>query len=397
MKDPVEDYLKRFATTVNPGCHVTGMPDRSFNHVVVVPCHDEGDTVRHMVQSVPGGDRSLVVLVVNDRARDGASVHERNRQTIRWVKQWESAPASDRARVLCVARTVDTEPLGPRQGVGMARRLGCDLALRGMVEGRLGARWLHCTDADARLPRDYFARAVGHGGAALTYPFTHGLEGPGWNRRAVMLYETFLRHYVAGLAYAESPYAFFTVGSTMALCPEAYARVRGIPDVLAAEDFHLLNKLAKVGAIHNVPGEPIALSGRASARVPFGTGPTVRRWGKALSQGQGVPFYHPKCFWVLRLVLRYGLRVVRGERDLAKVAPMVRRWFEPESETMGHWHDACRGALRCSTQAVVRERFFHHRFDALRTRQAVFELRKRWADVMIHASDKPRCTTVGCS
>ena len=66
------------------------------------------------------------------------------------------------------------------------------------------------------------------------------------------LYEYSLRYYVAGLTYAQSPYAFHTIGSTMAVNAEHYASVRGFPRREAGEDFYLLNKLAKVGSVHTL-------------------------------------------------------------------------------------------------------------------------------------------------
>ena len=48
------------------------------------------------------------------------------------------------------------------------------------------------------------------------------------------------------MKYARSPYAFHTIGSTMAVSANHYAKVRGFPKREAGEDFYLLNKLAKV-------------------------------------------------------------------------------------------------------------------------------------------------------
>ncbi len=66
---------------------------------------------------------------------------------------------------------------------------------------------------------------------------------------ATQLYELSLRYYVAGMKFARSPYAFHTIGSSMAVSPVHYARVRGFPKREAGEDFYLLNKLAKLGSV----------------------------------------------------------------------------------------------------------------------------------------------------
>src|SRR5690606_17786041 len=96
---------------------------------------------------------------------------------------------------------------------------------------------------------------------------------PSWH--ALVLYEISLRSYEYGLAYAGSPYAFQTLGSTLALNPAAYAKVRGFPKRLAGEDFYILNKLIKIGPIYLRNDRCLQIKDRPSQRVPFGTGTSV--------------------------------------------------------------------------------------------------------------------------
>ncbi len=117
---------------------------------------------------------------------------------------------------------------------------------------------------------------------------------------ATALYELRLHHYVRGLEYAGSPYAFHTLGSCLAVSFEGYAQVRGFPKRSGGEDFHLLNKLAKTGPVIRLAGDCIELASRHSQRAPFGTGAAVARISNA-----GMPltlplFYHPACFAALR-------------------------------------------------------------------------------------------------
>jgi hypothetical protein len=177
----------------------------------------------------------------------------------------------------------------------LARKIGFDIALRLYRSSRLASSWLHSTDADVLLPRDYFDRASNvpkNHAAALVYPFTHRGEEDVALARAIQLYEISLRYYVLGLASAASPYAHHTVGSTLAIDAIAYAKVRGVPKRTAAEDFYLLGKVAKIGTIAALSGTPISVSGRVSRRVPFGTGPAVERIAR---KGQ-FTLYHPLIF-----------------------------------------------------------------------------------------------------
>ena len=79
--------------------------------------------------------------------------------------------------------------------------------------------------------------------------------------------------------------------------------MRGFPKRAGAEDFYLLNKLAKLGAMPRLQGRCIQLQTRYSTRVPFGTGPAVAAIAEAEQQTELPLFYHPQCFQALRAVL----------------------------------------------------------------------------------------------
>src|SRR6202022_2192121 len=164
------------------------------------------------------------------------------------------------------------------QGVGLARKVGNDVALALAAGDRLSSGWLHNTDADTLLPRDYFDQMTGvpEKAAAAIYFFEHRFEKDPGLAEAARLYEISLRYYVLGLAWAESPYAYQSMGSCVVISRDAYAAVRGFPRKNAAEDFYVLNKLAKVGSIFRLAGSPVLLEGRPSDRVPFGTGRAIR-------------------------------------------------------------------------------------------------------------------------
>ena len=122
--------------------------------------------------------------------------------------------------------------------------------------------------------------------------------------RHTQLYEYSLRYYVAGLSYAGSPYAFHTIGSTLAVNAVHYARVRGFPRRQAGEDFYLLNKLAKVGSVRQLSAEtdcePIDIAARRSDRVPFGTGAAVGKLMELENPATEFLLYHPAVFGLLR-------------------------------------------------------------------------------------------------
>jgi len=297
----------------------------SFGHALVVPAYGEGDELVAMLRGVPRGARGevLVVLVVNGKPSAPAWVHERNHAVVARLADafGRGEPVSfdepfarmfelGVGRLLLLDRFTEARRFPDGQGVGLARKIGVDLCARLHAAGRLASAFVQTTDADVELPADYFDRATDRSAAALLYPFSHRPEDDESLARAVLLYEISLRYYVLGLRFAASPYAYHTIGSTIAAEVGAYMKVRGFPRRDAAEDFYLLSKLAKVGPIVSLPGEPISIRGRASSRVPFGTGAAVTRI--AAEGAHHFAMYEPAIFRYLRAWLS-----ALGELDLA--------------------------------------------------------------------------------
>jgi hypothetical protein len=201
-------------------------------------------------------------------------------------------------KILIIDRSAADDWFPDDQGVGLARKIGVDVAVRLAASGGLGSPIVHTTDADVELPDDYFDRRSPAGAAAIVYPFAHRPSDDPSLARAVLLYEISLRYYVLGLGFAGSRWAYHTIGSTMAVDASAYTVVRGFPRRAAAEDFYLLAKLAKVGRVVSLGGRPIRIRGRASDRVPFGTGAAVTRI--AALGAEPFRMYDPTLFRYLR-------------------------------------------------------------------------------------------------
>jgi hypothetical protein len=193
-----------------------------------------------------------------------------------------------------------------KQGVGLARKLGLDFGLKLIVRqsesGGEQVAWLHSSDADVVLPQDYFNVPTPEDStSAIIYPFEHHAE-QGYEQ-SMTLYDFALRYYVDQLKWAGSPYAFHTIGSLIAVTPLAYAQVRGMPKRSGAEDFYLLNKLAKVGDVVSLESPVITIAGRPSHRVPFGTGPALVKLQGMNNPIETYTFYHPEIFSALKQLL----------------------------------------------------------------------------------------------
>jgi hypothetical protein len=310
---PVLQYLERYA---EPEARLADHLGGPFGHALVVPASGEGACLLRAIASIPRGPRGdvLVVLVVNAAPEAAAWVHEENRRLIPRLEamygvpqQVSVAPAPTHlfrfpaGVILHVDRSLPPLQIARRDGVGLARKIGFDVCLALHTARRVASPFIHSTDADVLLPPDYFEEVellAPQNPAAFVYPFVHRPEPDAALASAIALYEISLRYYVLGLKFAGSPYAFHTVGSTLAIEASAYAKVRGFPKRNAAEDFYVLSKLAKVGRVVTLRGRPLTLSGRISDRVPFGTGKSVQRIA-----GLGVDrfkMYDPSLFRYLR-------------------------------------------------------------------------------------------------
>jgi hypothetical protein len=273
----------------------------TYAQVLVIPIHDEplDCLTRVLPANVP---HSLIIGVINAAEDHDSEVIQRTRSFLAQycVQETDASlwaiPLNATSTLLIVDGCTPGRQLPAKQGVGLARKMGGDLALACISQHIVESCWIHYTDADASLPDGYFEavptdpislRTV----AVLLYPFTH--EPPHVN---ILQYEISLRYYATQLARAGSPYAFHTIGSLLTINAHHYATVRGFPKRKAAEDFYMLNKLAKVGKVVQLKSPVITLSSRLSDRVPFGTGAAM----KQLAIQPDWKFYPPEIFEYLR-------------------------------------------------------------------------------------------------
>ena len=392
MSRAENQYLDRYA---EPEARELGPLRRRFGHVLTIPAYGEGRELMRALASIPAGALGdvLTVLVINGRSDSPASMKEANRAALealradgdRGIPLGSNASVCEHPRgaLLLVDRATRGREFPPRHGVGLARKIAADIALALWSEGNVAAPWIHCTDADVVLPADYFEAAAAadtrDSDAALLYPFQH-IDAT----REALEYEISLRYYVAGLRFAGSPYAFHTIGSTLAVHSSAYARVRGFPKRLAGEDFYLLNKLAKLGAIRPLDGEPIRLSARASKRTPFGTGRALERARDRARDPAPLCVYHPDVFsdlgaWLQTLDALAEAGEVADPSDL--LAKQIGAWpcadaqrLAAQLDEIGAWAAARIGVLRCRTP-VTRAKHLHGGFDAFRTLKLIHALR----------------------
>lgn len=300
-------YLQRH---IEPGLPHSPQPPTPWRHALVIPAYREDPELARRLRDLPTGPgRTLVILVLNRPDSDpDPEANAGLRAAVAGLPNG-SCPGTRELNASSDLYLWDLDlrsgPLPAARGVGLARKIGCDIAFRWMCEGAISGRWVCSTDADSMLPPDYFRKleAAPAGAVAATYPFWHGPGEDASCNLATALYELRMHHYVLGLEYAGSPYDRHTLGSCLAVRFDGYARVHGFPRRSGGEDFYLLNKLAKTGPVARLGGDCILLASRQSRRAPFGTGPAVTRIMDSPAPQDSPLFYHPACFVALRCLL----------------------------------------------------------------------------------------------
>ena len=374
--------------------------------MVVPVCAESAAFVDGYRAAARGAGRLLVIVVLNGREGAPDSVHTLNAECFRDLSTrfslrelgrggWLGRDAS--MSLLVVDRFTPDRRLPSRQGVGLARKIGADIALELIAAGRGRHAFFAMMDADASLPEDYFGRIaeLDPECSAAVFPLWHEPSGKGDVDRATALYEIRLRYFQRGLQWANSPYAFHTVGSTIVVHALCYAQVRGVPLRQAGEDFYLLGKLSKLRPLARLRGEPVRLRSRFSDRVPFGTGPESAK----LARGDDLELYHPDCFAAVREVTR-GLQCVSelpcaeghpgsvpGELEpcsstqalpdehtiealLSRMSPPVQGFLESQGA-----HRAWQQLREQAPNATARLRRFHDWFDGFRTLKLIHHVR----------------------
>jgi hypothetical protein len=366
--DAVRAYLERRAAqgswrleTDSAGLFPGGLVIPSLAESASLPCLLQSLCSDHTLAA----SGLLVVFVVNNREDSSVAEQADNAHSLALLREKSG-------KVPFPIGIVDASSpglsLGNKDGgVGLARKLGHDLLLP-KLDFSGPDPVIISLDADTLVSPGYSGAIVTHfrsasaGGAVV--PFTHLPATGEQENLAIERYELFLRCYVAGLAFAGSPYAFHTVGSAMACRASAYLKCGGMNRRRAGEDFYFLQSLAKTSGVEQVHGAMVYPSPRRSERVPFGTG---RAMGMLLDgDKEAVLFYRPESYLLLKQWLELALEGCRercpGLVDRAGESPHLHGFLLDQG-----FPAAWDGLLSHNRREERLVSAFHNWFDAFRT------------------------------
>ncbi len=400
-----DKYLSRYAEPETDLFAQSFTGAMSYQKLIVIPVYDEPCFfLDQTLGALNSKDSALVILVLNIPQRCVQHNQELAAQnTVNLLKRllqelptsWQMPDQSisllrfsEKIDLLVIDRCTSGREIPNRQGVGLARKIGCDIGYWLITNGHICSDWIHSTDADAQLPTDYLDTPLDPSHSAILFPYQHQCDQPE-TKLAMDLYELSLHYYVTGLGWAGSPYAFHSLGSIIAINARYYAQVRGFPKRSAAEDFYLLNKLVKLAPICQLDQPTITLAGRLSARVPFGTGPALNGIMTYSDPRSQFLYYNPLTFQLLKswIGIFQNFWRARDQLNESSIEPFIQEQLRLHIKNKAllpiakaaisdlNPSPAVHNALRHSRTEASFLRHLHTWFDGLRTLKLIHALR----------------------
>ena len=275
-----QTYLNRFPVFPKQLDHVV---HESMEICVVIPSYNEPAIIPSLASikncELPENFFVEVVVVVNHPKGEDQSIVDQNKKTLNDVKEFNNSLDKESFYF----HAINAFDLPPKHaGVGWARKIGMDEALRRFKKINKNGI-ICCFDADATISKNYLKEVFHafknnqYNGASIY--FEHPLHGTEFDNdiyEAILSYELHLRYYKNALKYCGVPYAYHTVGSSMAVSASAYAKQGGMNRRKAGEDFYFINKIIALGNYGEINTTNVIPSPRTSDRVPFGTGRAIQ-------------------------------------------------------------------------------------------------------------------------
>ncbi len=260
--------------------------------------------------------------------------------------------------------------LKKKSGVGIARKAGMDESIHHIKDDGIIA----CLDADCRISENYAENIINHfkrsnaWATSIDYAHDIDLEKDPVLRSAAIEYELHLRYFIQMQRRLQLPFAFHTIGSSMAVRGSTYIKMGGMNTRKAGEDFYFLQKHITYGYVDECHSTCIIPSCRTSFRVPFGTGKAI---GDMISdEVQHFMTYHPECFDTVHILFNPDFWYNENQSDALEL-------WEAFLENVS-WHTKIEEIRKNTSGAeAFRKRFYSHA-DAFMLMKALHYLRDKW-------------------
>ena len=298
--------------------------------VVVIPAYNETYLLRSLMSlykcDLPICDVEIIVIV-NSSERDDMLTKINNRNIAQQAREW-AAKINQPKRWFHILLYEDLPQ--KHGGVGLARKIGMDEASYRFEKIRNPNGIIACFDADSRCDKNYLIALHRHfqqhpKTPACSIYFEHPLSGIDFEEevyKAISLYELHLRYYINAQSWAGFPWAYQTIGSSMAVRCKDYQKQGGMNRRKAGEDFYFIHKFTPLGHFTTLNTSRIIPSPRPSNRVPFGTGRAI---ANLLKSKKNYKTYAPQSFVDLKhfFEMIHKLVILKEEETKEKITESV--------------------------------------------------------------------------
>jgi len=260
---------------------VNSSPRKDLGIIIVVPCFDEPNiaaSIFSIAECIPPKCTVELIVSINAGMSDLPEIKNRNLKSMDDVLNLESQLPD----WLDVFPIIQNDLPDKKAGVGLGRKIGMDEAVRRFMHLGRESGIIVCFDADSLCEPNYLVEIERHFEdttiASASINYEHPIEGKDYPLsiyNAIIQYELHLRYFIQMQKQIKLPYAFHTVGSSMACTVAAYCAVGGMNQRKAGEDFYFMHKLVKFGKHSELNSTKVIPSPRISNRVPFGTGRAI--------------------------------------------------------------------------------------------------------------------------
>lgn len=271
--------------------------------IVIIPAYNEPNilqTLNSLFECRIPKFACEVIVLINDSEVTTLQIQEQNFKTKNDVQNWINHKQAPNLTFHCTY--VKSLPK-KHAGAGLARKLAMDEAIRRFYKIKNYNGIIASLDADTLVSPNYLNEiqksfSINKRQNCAIFNFEHQITSnlPSEQKRAIILYELYLRYFKQALAYTGFPHAFHTIGSCFAVAADAYVKQGGMNRRQGGEDFYFLHKIFPLKGTIELTTVTVYPSSRISNRVPFGTGPAL---AKILDDGDYFT-YNPVYFQYLK-------------------------------------------------------------------------------------------------
>lgn len=342
-------------------------PSNNLKLIVIIPAYNEPDilnTLNALLHCKKNKAHTEIIILFNHSEISTDAIIQQNKVSYSEVLKWAKKQNTPELKFIPVL--VENLPK-KHAGAGLARKIAMDEAIRRFSQVENEAGIIASLDADTLVSNNYLtdiSKAFNENRKlnACTFYFEHLINDDKDINRAIETYELYLRYFKLALAHTGFPYAYHTIGSCFAVRASSYVKQGGMNRRQGGEDFYFLHKIFPLGNCKELNHIKVYPSSRPSDRVPFGTGPAIR---KIIVDGE-YPTYKPQYFCYLKSFFSKKTKLFKASQE------SINNYYYNINESIQEFipiqefiEKICELNANCATLDSFEKRFFQW-FDAFK-------------------------------